>query len=79
MVHLFEFVMKWLQKFEKLWHKNKNKNKYVWKWLVKLNFKPTFPLEVWFILLEYLNVRTYKYILKLHCVENGKYPIIHLF
>jgi hypothetical protein len=50
MASFFEFTMKQLQKL-KNFGTIKIDNKYVGKWLVKLNFKPTFPLEVWCILL----------------------------
>jgi len=44
----------------------------------QIEFKHIFPLEVWCILLQYLNIETYKHILKVHHVENGEYSIIHL-
>jgi hypothetical protein len=45
MVPFFEFIMRWLQKL-KNFGKIEIDIKYVWKWLVKLNFKPNFPLEL---------------------------------
>jgi hypothetical protein len=60
----------------KLFSTIKIENKYVWKWILKLNLNLFFhqKFDVF-----YLTLRTYKYILKLHHVENGEYLIIHLF